>query len=669
MASATASATATARAPSRAPTPPPRRPGSVLRPPTEATLRPKVEGPAPDGPASKGGAAASKELIPSHVPMLLGPPQPEASLRAQALAHLRGLGLVVCGIGVVVGFSYALAACGATAGLLQVLSGASVLDRVAGSVPFIGPLLAVLMGVGGNYGFANVGLIVFYVVDACFAQRDKTGTIIAWLCAHAAMAGALSPLWLAGATPITAPVLLGVAAGVGYLSWTIQRAEAQATPPNFNHALFSLGVSLALAPIGAQAAAGIASIRIARQAVNFPLLAFGCIAIVSALRQLWTLFGSGSSGALGGTQLRSEGVIVFDGHNAGEATAFYPQDVVDAVQDLVVRVRSDVAHNKNDGPRCYLLRAPRGAGKHTLACGVANALQTRIYQLERSAFEALGKGHSGRALAQQMQQWGEQAEELGRPLVIFVPELIQLAPRAVEDDFVSQLKTLLANEGGGTARNLLFLLGTSEPATTVRARIDPAILNRITRTWRWRTLSAEDLPRLLEVKLRTHLVASSIHRELVGPIVARGLRASSEAALAGGRLQGFLRRGCTGSHVEALAVEAVDDTVSSYLRRRRPELGPYEPSLEFPLAERVERELLAAVDARLADRTLGDDDDGDDVQAGSRALREAPPAANAAEAPTSPSGSPTGLGAAAPRSTPRAEVAAPLTTSPGAWNG
>lgn len=597
--------------------------------------------------------------------MSLGPSQPEASLRAQVLAQLRGLGRVVCGIGVVVGLSYALAACGATAGLLQVFSGASVLDRVAGSVPFIGPLLAVLMGVGGNYGFANVGLIVFHVVDACFAQRGQTGTVISWLRAHAAMAGALSPLWLAGATPLTAPVLLGVAAGVGYLSWTIQRAEQQATPPDFNHALFSLGVSLALAPIGAQAAAGTASIRIARQAVNFPLLAFGCIAIVSALRQLWTLFGSGSSGAQGGTQLRAEGVTVYDGHNAAEATVFYPQHVVDAVQDLVVRVRQDVAHNKNNGPRCYLLRAPRGAGKHALACGVANALQTRIYRLERAAFEALGKGHSGRALAQQMQQWGEQAEELGRPLVIFVPELTKLAPHAEQDDFVSQLKTLLANEGGGTARNLLFLLGTSEPAATARARIDPAILSRVTRTWRWGTLSAEEVPRVLEVKLRTHLLASSIHRELVAPFVARGLRASSQAALAAGRLQRLLRRRCTGSQVDALAVEAVDNTVSTYLRRRRPDLGPDEPSTEFPLAERLERELVAALDARLAGHTLGDDDDDDvDARTKSRAGAGAP-ASPPAEPPTTSGRSP----ATTASGTPRAENDVLLTASPDAWNG
>ena len=570
-----------------------------------------------------------------------------------------------CGLGAVAGIGWLAAVSGATAALLRVFAGASILDRVGGSIYLIGPLLAVLMGVGGNFGFLSVSLIVQAFVDACFtgsaageatalptgsdgapaspwfgaragaalnALRRLTGPLDArWLRAHAAVGLALSPLFLAPAGSCTASLLGGVALGIGYMSDTIQRARASATAPSFAHALFGISVGLALAPVGAQAVSGVAGLNILRQAVNFPLLALGCNAIVAAGRQIYGLFGTDAAARPGAEPVEVAGTTLYLGHNADAANVFIPLDVAQAVADIVRHHQANAARGIVEGARCLLLRAPQGTGKRQVAKAVAAALGTRMYVLDRARFAYLGREHAGQVLADQFKRWQQEAHRLGRPLVLYVPELLRLAPKVtdaaagggqggraeapkVADEFVSQLKTLMANESGGQKSNLLFVLGTAASREVMRAQVDDAIQNRISRTLRWREPDATTLSLLWASHLRAALRGSVVHpqcyAEVLGPQLTAFLR---QNVCAPARLSHAERVAMTGEEVAARITQAVDATVQAYLRERAPDLAPDEADLRFALALALDGQLKRAFDHWIDAREGHPDDSSEDA--------------------------------------------------------
>lgn len=435
---------------------------------------------------------------------------------------------VAVGGAIVVGVAAVLYGAGITPNLLQSLYGPSIIEQFASHVYVVGPILALLVSMGGVYGALSLALVVQTMTQSLFADRAGPGSTLNWLSLHAAMGLALSPLAAPG-LPINAILAATAAAGVCTLSWYATAALRDPAPPSPEVSIVLAGVALGLAPMGAVLAGGAARDFALRQAIGFPVLAFLGVAGYSLLRHLWAQFrtSGGSSESVTELPLQHAKLAQNNSAPAAEAEIFIPQPLLRQLRGPFAAWQESILQPKGDDIQCFWLRGRKGDGRRSVAQAIAAELGTRCYE-PRVPLQSNPAWET--ELGAVFDSCGHVAERLRRPVVLYLADIDRLAPQrlneehsaigeedseARNDKLTANLLTLMEpSDNPQKRRNIIVIC--SEPPKTQHADddgetdIDGGIVSRLEIVYDLPKPDAQTMSQIARRKLHKALSNSNI---------------------------------------------------------------------------------------------------------------------------------------------------------------
>lgn len=469
-----------------------RRPSLILSPVTPPAWSQPLPG------AARRGIAQALHGYQAHVARArVYAQRPDVQRTLQDLKHTaQGLAFAFAG-------ASALTACGITAGLSGAFIGQSGIDGLAGSLPWVGPMLGWLIGKGDIYGVAATTFVVETLRRCLMQPQDQANDAAAatWWAFHAACALSMAPLLVAG-TPLSGWLVAGALLGAGVCSFQATRVLRDATSPSVDTVFVVCMLAWGLAPMPAHLIQLQAPIQALGAALSVPSLAVMLCVVKNLSQSFAERFNIWSSNDPHLDRLNRQAHFADDPRPVRDVPGTHLVPLLNPPQIASDELRILRAANRNGndhGTRVLWLSGRPHDGKQEAAAAIANAIGAdKPISLDVAHLPPDQRAADAKVI---FETAAKSAKRKNRYEVIVIRNINKLLPkelRAADSALRSDvLKTLASSEFARDPRLLFICLSseTGDAAADTDIDIDAATRSRMgTRlqiaaptTERWKT--------------------------------------------------------------------------------------------------------------------------------------------------------------------------------------